>query len=76
MVTIDPVGGDAVEISLDSSVEKAFGDRIREVIAETLKNLGVTGREGHGRRQGRAGLHGPGSHHRGGLSRRGHGRPS
>lgn len=43
MVTIDPVGGDAVEISLDSSVEKAFGDRIREVIAETLKNLGVTG---------------------------------
>lgn len=43
MVTIDPVGGDTVEISLDSSVEKAFGDRIREVIAQTLKNLGVAG---------------------------------
>lgn len=43
MVTIDPVGGDAVEIALDSSVEKAFGDQIRSVIAETLKNLGVTG---------------------------------
>lgn len=43
MVTIDPVGGDSVEISLDSSVEKAFGARIREVIAETLDKLGVKG---------------------------------
>lgn len=43
MVTIDPVGGDAVEINLESSVEKAFGARIREVIAQTLTNLGVTG---------------------------------
>ena len=43
MVAIDPVGGDAVEIDLDSSVEKAFGARIREVIEQTLANLGVTG---------------------------------
>ena len=43
MVTIDPVGGSDVAISLDSSVEKVFGDRIREVIADTLKSLGVTG---------------------------------
>lgn len=43
MVAIDPVGGDAVEIDLDSSVEKAFGDRIREVIAQTLSHLGVSG---------------------------------
>lgn len=43
MVTIDPVGGDAVEISLDSSVEKVFGDEIRSVITDTLDKLGVKG---------------------------------
>lgn len=43
MITIDPVGGDAVEITLDSSVEKAFGDQIREVLADTLNRLGVKG---------------------------------
>lgn len=43
MVTVDPVGGSAVEISLDSSVEKVFGDEIREVIADTLEKLGVKG---------------------------------
>lgn len=43
MVTVDPQGGTGVDIDLDSSVEKVFGDRIREVIAETLRNLGVEG---------------------------------
>ena len=32
-----------IMVTIDSSVEKAFGDQIRSVIAETLKNLGVTG---------------------------------
>lgn len=43
MITIDPTGGNTVEISLDSSVQKVFGDEIHQVIADTLDKLGVTG---------------------------------
>lgn len=40
MVTVNP-GANAITIDLESSVEKQFGRRIRQVIEETLKNLGV-----------------------------------
>ena len=43
MVAVEPQDGSAVVIDLDSSVEMVFGDRIREVISGTLKNLGVSG---------------------------------
>ncbi|MBP6062596.1 MAG: citrate lyase acyl carrier protein [Fusobacteriaceae bacterium] len=33
---------DGIEIELESSVTKQFGDEIRAVIEETLKELGVT----------------------------------
>ncbi|CAM4223715.1 citrate lyase ACP [Streptococcus penaeicida] len=40
MVTVNP-GVNGITIDLESSVEKQFGRRIRQVIEETLKNLGV-----------------------------------
>ncbi|MGT2958512.1 citrate lyase acyl carrier protein [Streptococcus bovimastitidis] len=40
MVTVKP-GANGITIDLESSVEKQFGRRIRQVIEETLKNLGV-----------------------------------
>jgi citrate lyase acyl carrier protein len=42
MITITPNDEQAINIELESSVEKQFGKQIRKVIEETLKNLGVT----------------------------------
>jgi citrate lyase subunit gamma (acyl carrier protein) len=41
MVTITPNDGKGVEIELNSPVEKQFGHEIRNVISETLKELGI-----------------------------------
>lgn len=41
MITIEP-SDNGIEVSLESSVEKQFGDQIRQVINETLKKLKVT----------------------------------
>jgi len=35
-------GGEGIEIDLKSTVDKQFGERIREVIKETLTDLGIT----------------------------------
>lgn len=42
MITVNPAT-DGITIDLKSSVEKQFGRRIRQVIEETLKHLGVNG---------------------------------
>lgn len=42
MITVNPAT-DGITIDLESSVEKQFGRRIRQVIEETLKHLGVDG---------------------------------
>ncbi|MDH6365824.1 citrate lyase subunit gamma (acyl carrier protein) [Enterococcus sp. PF1-24] len=42
MITVDANNTNEISISLDSSVEKQFGEQIRKVITDTLKNLGVT----------------------------------
>ncbi|MGG5315296.1 citrate lyase acyl carrier protein [Enterococcus sp. AZ072] len=42
MITLGPHEGALIEIELDSSVEKQFGDQIRKVIKETLEKLGIT----------------------------------
>ncbi|MGH2312749.1 citrate lyase acyl carrier protein [Streptococcus uberis] len=42
MITVNPAA-DGITIDLESSVEKQFGRRIRQVIEETLKHLGVNG---------------------------------
>jgi len=39
-ITLEP-GGEGIEIALKSPVEKQFGRRIREVIIETLRELGI-----------------------------------
>ena len=39
MVTVEP--GEGIDFTLDSSVINQFGNRIRKVTMETLKNLGV-----------------------------------
>ena len=41
MVTITPSSSGGIEIELNSPVEKEFGYEIRNVISETLKELGV-----------------------------------
>ena len=41
MVTVNPATN-GITIDLESSVEKQFGRRIRQVIEETLKNLGIS----------------------------------
>ncbi|EFR44956.1 citrate lyase acyl carrier protein [Streptococcus pseudoporcinus] len=40
MITVSPAT-DGITIDLESSVEKQFGRRIRQVIEESLKHLGV-----------------------------------
>lgn len=45
MITINPGSNQNISINLDSTVEKQFGRRIREVIEKTLHNLGVTSAE-------------------------------
>ncbi len=41
MITVNPNATQEISISLDSSVEKQFGQQIRKVIEETIKKLGV-----------------------------------
>ncbi|WP_438763635.1 citrate lyase acyl carrier protein [Enterococcus sp. AZ194] len=41
MVTVEPMEEKGIQISLESSVEKQFGEQIRQVISETLAKLGV-----------------------------------
>ncbi|GAA0677855.1 citrate lyase acyl carrier protein [Clostridium cadaveris] len=43
VIMVYPNENDTVEIELESIVMQQFGTRIREVIQETLKSLGVTG---------------------------------
>ncbi len=40
-IIIDRNEGNGLEIDLKSSVEKQYGRRIREVLSDTLRNLGV-----------------------------------
>lgn len=42
MITVKQNDANEVSISLDSSVEKQYGQQIRQVIKTTLNNLGVT----------------------------------
>jgi len=42
MIIVEPSESHEVAITLDSSVEKQYGDRIEEVIVATLHNLGIT----------------------------------
>lgn len=42
VIMVYPNENDTVEIELESIVMQQFGHRIREVIEETLKSLGVT----------------------------------
>ncbi|MCB5953295.1 citrate lyase acyl carrier protein [Enterococcus sp. BWT-B8] len=41
MITVEPIEEKEIQISLESSVEKQFGQQIRNVIKETIKKLGV-----------------------------------
>ncbi len=41
MITIDDNEGCGIEIDLTSSVEKQFGDQIRAVMTQCLKDLGI-----------------------------------
>ena len=45
MITLNPSTAGRIDIQLESSVEKQFGNQIRRVIEETLKELGVTSAE-------------------------------
>ena len=45
MITVQPIESTENTIELESSVEKQFGNQIRRVIEETLKELGVTSAE-------------------------------
>ncbi|HLQ39547.1 MAG TPA: citrate lyase acyl carrier protein [Tetragenococcus sp.] len=42
-ITLEPIETNEIQIDLDSSVEKQFGKKIRQVITTTLKNLAVSG---------------------------------
>ncbi|MDN6640339.1 MAG: citrate lyase acyl carrier protein [Tetragenococcus sp.] len=42
-ITIQPVDKDEIQIDLDSSVEKQFGRKIRQVITDTLEHLDIQG---------------------------------
>lgn len=42
MIIVDPNEEDEISIKLDSSVEKQYGQKIRQVITDTLTNLQVT----------------------------------
>ncbi|MFW3364062.1 citrate lyase acyl carrier protein [Aerococcus viridans] len=41
MVTVEPNNQEGIQIDLQSSVEKQFGDQIRKVITETIEGLGL-----------------------------------
>jgi citrate lyase subunit gamma (acyl carrier protein) len=40
-IQISPSDNEGVQINLDSSVEYQFGEQIRKVISDTLKELGI-----------------------------------
>ncbi len=40
-ITVEPNNEDTIAINLQSDVKKQYGDRILEVITETVKNLGI-----------------------------------
>lgn len=42
LVTIEPNEGNGIELSIQSSVLKQYGRRIKKVVLETLNNLEVT----------------------------------
>lgn len=42
LITVEPNESNEISIDLKSDVEKQYGDRIREVITGTVKNLGIT----------------------------------
>ncbi|MDV5973382.1 UNVERIFIED_CONTAM: citrate lyase acyl carrier protein [Streptococcus canis] len=42
MITVSPNDEKTITIALDSSVEKQFGNHIRQLIQQTLENLKVT----------------------------------
>ena len=60
MVTVEP-GEDGIEFSLESAVIHQYGNQIRKVAMETLRNLGGQRAAIH-RRQRRPGLHHPRTH--------------
>ncbi|MDR0805562.1 MAG: citrate lyase acyl carrier protein [Enterobacteriaceae bacterium] len=43
MVRVAPIDGSEIDLQLNSSVEKQFGDAIKATVLETLNKLGVTG---------------------------------
>ncbi|GKX56453.1 citrate lyase acyl carrier protein [Leminorella grimontii] len=43
MMRVAPIDGQEIDLQLNSSVEKQFGDAIRETVMDTLAKLGVTG---------------------------------
>lgn len=43
IVSVEPNGNDGIEIFLQSSVEKQFGNQIKKVIKDTLEDLHVEG---------------------------------
>ena len=42
MITLNPSTAGRIDIQLESSVEKQFGNQIRRVIEDTLSKLGIT----------------------------------
>lgn len=42
LITVEPNVNGEISIDLESDVAKQYGERIREVITGTVKNLGVT----------------------------------
>ena len=43
MIRVEPGDADNISISLDSSVEKQYGNQIRRVILDTARELGLVG---------------------------------
>lgn len=43
MVRIAPIDGKTIDLQLNSSVEKQFGDAIKQTVLDTLTKLNVTG---------------------------------
>ncbi|SQI43238.1 Citrate lyase gamma chain [Leminorella richardii] len=43
MVRVAPIEGSDIDLQLNSSVEKQFGDAIRATVMDTLSRMGVTG---------------------------------
>ncbi|WP_159565583.1 citrate lyase acyl carrier protein [Budvicia diplopodorum] len=43
MIRVAPLDGSEIDLQLNSSVEKQFGDAIRQTVLDTLTQLGVNG---------------------------------